>query len=151
MVIGYLTTFILVATASAYAIVQLYRLNDITKSLHKTDNLIINYEEKLTDALLSQIRNERKFIITKDNALYNQFRLFARDFEKYLREARSIAESLQVINLLIHVNEQHQLYQKLFNEEIKDLKSGRKYAQNRYRQEKEKKGPRYRCPSPLDA
>jgi len=138
LVIGYLTTFILVAAASAYAIVQLYRLTDITRSLQKTDNLIIDYEEKLTDALLSQIRYERKFIITKDNALYDQFRLFVRDFEKFLREARSIAESPQVLNLLIQVNEQHQLYQNLFNDEIKQLKSGQNYTRDRYRQEKEK-------------
>lgn len=138
LVIGYLTTFILVAAASVYAIVQLYRLTDITRSLQKTDNLIIDYEEKLTDALLSQIRYERKFIITKDNALYDQFRLFVRDFEKYLREARSIAESPQVLNLLIQVNEQHQLYQNLFNDEIKQLKSGQNYTRDRYRQEKEK-------------
>ncbi|MCZ6907897.1 MAG: HAMP domain-containing sensor histidine kinase [Deltaproteobacteria bacterium] len=138
LVIGYLTTFILVAAASAYAIVQLYRLTDITRSLQKTDNLIIDYEEKLTDALLSQIRYERKFIITKDNALYDQFRLFVRDFEKFLREARSIAESPQVLNLLIQVNEQHQLYQNLFNDEIKQLKSGQNYTRDRYRQKKEK-------------
>jgi two-component system sensor histidine kinase GlrK len=138
LVIGYLTIFIFAAAASVYAIVQLYRLNDITKSVHNADNLIIDYGEKLTDALLSQIRYERKFIITKDYALYDQFRLFKKDFDQYLLEARSIAESTEVMHLLIQVNTQHQLYQKLFNEEIKHLKSGQKYAQNRYRQQKER-------------
>ncbi|MFQ5850101.1 MAG: ATP-binding protein [Candidatus Binatia bacterium] len=138
LVIGYLAIFTLVTIASVYAIVQLYRLNDLTRSALKIDNRIIGYGERLTDALLSQIRYERKFIITRDHTLHEQFRLFEKDFEQYLDEAQSIAESSRVKHLLNQVNVQHRLYQSLFNEEIGYLKSGRTYAQNRYRQEKEK-------------
>ncbi len=138
LVVGYLAIFILVTAANVYAIAQLYRLNSITRSVLRIDNRIIDYGEMLTDALLTQIRYERKWVITRDDTLYDQFFLSKKDFTRSLREAQSAAESSKVQRLLDHVSAQHQLYQVLFNEEVKHLKSGRIYAQRRYQEEKEK-------------
>jgi two-component system sensor histidine kinase GlrK len=78
LITGYLAIFILVIGVSVYAIVQLRRFHEVTRSVLDTDNRIINYEKKLSDALLSQVRYEKKFIITQDDALYDQFLLFKR-------------------------------------------------------------------------
>ncbi len=137
LILGYFAIFILVVAVGAYAIVQLRRFNDVTRSVLQIDNRIIDYEKKLTDALLSQIRYERKFIITQDNALYDQFLLFKRDFDGYLEEAISIAES-QSSGLLRIAKEYHQRYQSLFDEEVQYLKRGEKYPQAQYKQEKER-------------
>lgn len=138
LAVGYLAIFILVTAANVYSIAQLYRINNITRSVLRIDNRIIDYGEMLTDALLTQIRYERKWVITRDDTLYDQFFLSKKDFTRSLREAQSAAESSKVQRLLDHVSAQHQLYQVLFKEEVKHLKSGRIYAQRRYQKEKEK-------------
>lgn len=138
LAVGYLAIFILVTAANVYSIAQLYRINNITRSVLKIDNRIIDYGEMLTDALLTQIRYERKWVITRDDTLYDQFFLSKKDFTRSLREAQSAAESSKVQRLLDHVSAQHQLYHVLFKEEVKHLKSGRNYAQRRYQKEKEK-------------
>lgn len=137
LAVGYLALLILVIAVSVYAIIQLRQFNNVTHSILRIDNRIIDYEKKMADALLSQIRYERKFIITKDDALYNQFLLFKSDFDQYLEEALSIADS-QAESLLRRAKESYQRYQELFDEEVKYLKASRSYPQGRYREEKER-------------
>jgi two-component system sensor histidine kinase GlrK len=128
---------ILVIAVSVYAIIQLRQFNNVTHSILKIDNRIIDYEKKMADALLSQIRYERKFIITKDDALYDQFLRFKGDFDRYFKEASAIADS-QAEVLLRRVQEHYQRYQELLNDEARYLKAGRSYPQGRYREEKER-------------
>ena len=52
----------------------------------------LDYEKKLADSFLSQVRYERKFVIAKDQALYREFLKFKGDFERYLSEASGIAD-----------------------------------------------------------
>ena len=40
-----------------------------------------DYEKKLTDSLLVQVRYERKYIITKDKELHNQFMLSEKEVQ----------------------------------------------------------------------
>jgi two-component system sensor histidine kinase GlrK len=137
VVIGYLTIFILVLGASVYAIDQLRRLNAITRSVLETDNRILDYEAKLADTLLEEIRYERKFLITHDDTLYDQFLLFKNDFEQYLEEANFIADS-RVTPLLKMVKEYHQSYQDLFNKEIQYVRADQGYPEAQYKQDKAK-------------
>jgi two-component system sensor histidine kinase GlrK len=98
---------------------------------------MMDYEKKLTDTFLSQIRYERKFVITKDDALYDQFLLFKSDFDQYFEEALAIADS-QAQVLLGGAKESYQRYQEMFDEEVKYLKAARSYPQARYQKEKER-------------
>jgi len=135
VVFGYLAIFVLVLVSSFYAIGQLQRFNTITRSVLETDNRILDYEQKLADTLLEEIRYERKFIITQDNTFYDQFLLFKGDFERYLEEANVVADR-RVGPLLAKIREYHQRYQELFNEEVQYLKTRQKYAEDQYGQEK---------------
>src|SRR5262245_38136366 len=137
VVIGYLAIFILVLGASVYAIDQLRRLNAITRSVLETDNRILDYEAKLADTLLEEIRYERKFIITHDETLYDQFLLFKDDFEQYLQEANFIADS-RVTPLLKTVKEHHQTYQDLFSKEVQYVRADQGYPEAQYKQDKAK-------------
>jgi two-component system, NtrC family, sensor histidine kinase GlrK len=137
VVIGYLAIFILVLGASVYAIDQLRRLNAITRSVLETDNRILDYEAKLADTLLEEIRYERKFLITHDETLYDQFLLFKNDFEQYLEEANFIADS-RVTPLLKMVKEYHQSYQDVFNKEIQYVRADQSYPEAQYKQDKAK-------------
>ena len=81
LILGYLPVFGLVMAVSLYALRELQRFDDITQSILDRDNRILDYEKKLADSFLSQVRYERKFVITKDQALFREFLKFKGDFE----------------------------------------------------------------------
>jgi two-component system sensor histidine kinase GlrK len=141
LILGYLAIFILVMAVSIYALVQLSRFNNITRSVLENDNRILDYEKKLADTLLSQSRYERKFFITKDVALYDQFLLFKGDFDQLFEEAMSFADS-QGREILKNVEGHYQRYQDLVNEEVKLLRPDESYPQEWYKNEKEKASDR---------
>jgi two-component system sensor histidine kinase GlrK len=135
LILGYLPVVGLVVAVSLYALRELQRFDDITQSILDRDNRILDYEKKLADSFLSQVRYERKFVITKDQALFREFLKFKGDFERYLSEASEIADS-NVAELLSLVKQDYQRYQQLFDKEIVPIKSNREYPQGWYAREK---------------
>lgn len=135
--LGYLGIFILIIAVSVYAVIELRRFNSITRSVLDSDNRVLDYQQKLKDSLLSEIRYERRFIITRDDALYDQFLLFKSDFDLYLEEAMALADA-RASGFLIQVKDHHQRYQDLVDQEVKYMRAGRSYPYDRYRQGKEK-------------
>ena len=138
LVIGYLVIFVLVIGMSVYAVIRIGQFNDITQSVLRTNNRIVEYSGKLTDAVLSQVRYERKFVITKDRAFHNQFLQLKSDFEQYLDEAMTITDSPRLRSFLTSARESYQTYLSLFEDELEHLGSGRPYAVQWYKDEKEK-------------
>jgi two-component system sensor histidine kinase GlrK len=137
LVIGYLAIFVLAMAVSIYAIAQLRQLENITHSILKVDNRLIDYEQKLSDILLSMMRYEKKFVILKDKGLYKQFLLAQGDFDRHLKEIMTIAGTDQALNLLIRVEQHYERYKSLFEEEVKYLLSGKTYDSDSYKREKE--------------
>jgi two-component system sensor histidine kinase GlrK len=137
LVIGYLAVFVLLMAVSFYAIFQMRHLNEVTRSVLESDQRLGEIEKKLADSLLSQVRYEKKFIITKDKALYGQYALFKKDFELALEEADSIA-SARAKAMLGNVKENYRRYQDLVQSEIRSLNARRDYPSPRTEREKEK-------------
>src|SRR5918996_4206399 len=92
LVLGYLVVFALVMAVSIYVIGELRRFEDVTRSILDRDTRVLDYQKKLADSFLSQIRYERKFTIAKDQTLYRQFLKFKGDFEHDLEEALAVAD-----------------------------------------------------------
>lgn len=138
LIIAYLAVFISVTGVNVYNILQLRQLTNVPYHILDIDTRIADYEKKLTDSILSQVRYERKYIIIKDDSLYDQFLLAERDFSQYLDEVMSIADASNKRDLLIKIKDYHGMYRTLFNEEIAFLKANKRYSQNWYKQEKEK-------------
>jgi len=131
LILGYLAVFALVIAVSFYALRELQRFDDITQSILDTDNRILDYEKKLADSFLSQVRYERKFVIAKDQALYREFRKFKGDFERYLNEVLMIADP-KVLALLNQIKEDYERYQDLFAKETAHIKAHQEYPQSWY-------------------
>jgi two-component system sensor histidine kinase GlrK len=138
LVFGYLFILVLVLALSGYLVYRIGQFNEVTRSVLMTNNRMVDYSGKLTDAILSQVRNERKFIISKDKAFYSQFLHFKNDFERYLGEAMLISEPSEVKQFLVTVKTSYQHYQSLLGEELRYLETGKSYPQGWFRQEKEK-------------
>ena len=138
LIFGYLFIFVFVLVLSGYLVFRIGQFNEVTRSVLRTNNRMVDYSGKLTDAMLSQVRNERKFIISKDKAFYNQFLHFKNDFERYLEEALLISEASQVEHFLAKVKTSYQHYQSLLGEELRYLEASKSYPQGWFRQEKER-------------
>ncbi|HXV82000.1 MAG TPA: ATP-binding protein [Candidatus Binatia bacterium] len=135
LILGYLAVFALVIAVGIYALRELERFDDITQSILERDNRILEYEKKLSDSFLSQVRYERKFVIAKDQALYREFLKFKGDFENYLNEASEIGDS-NLETLFEQVKEDYQRYRDLFDKETVQIRANREYPQGWYNREK---------------
>jgi two-component system, NtrC family, sensor histidine kinase GlrK len=135
LILGYLAVFALVIAVSLYALRELQRFDDITQSILDRDNRILDYEKKLADSFLSQVRYERKFIIAKDQALYREFLKFKGDFERYLDEAIGVADP-KLAALLNQIKQDYDRYHELFDKETVQITAHREYPQGWYNREK---------------
>jgi len=135
---GHLIIITLVIGMSTYAIVQIGRINDVTQSVLTVNNRMNDYVEKLSDVIFSQVRYEKKFIISKDEVFYDQFLQLRSDFDRYLGEMMLIADSPQTRSLLNTIKGSYETYQTLFQEELKFLKAGRTNSHNGLNREKER-------------
>lgn len=138
LMMGYLTIFILVMIVSVYAILKLHQLNTGTRHILRIDNRILDYEEKLTDSILSQLRYEKKYIITKDIVLYDHFLLAKEDFNKFLSEVLSIADTSEKRQSLSRVKAYDERFQSLIEKEIEHVRGNQTYPKRWYEQEMKK-------------
>jgi two-component system sensor histidine kinase GlrK len=136
LIVGYLLILILTISASVFAIFILRQFDSVTRSIREVDDRVLEYEKKLSDTLLSQIQYERKFLIGKDEVLYNRFLLFNNDFRQYLEEILPLANSERAALLLNEVKDSHERYQELFNQEVQKIKSQAKYDSETYKEQK---------------
>jgi len=138
LIIGYMAVFLPVMAVSVYTIFQLRQFNNINRSITDIDNQIIEYGNKLSDSFLSQVQHERKYIIIKDDALYDQFLIAEKDFIQYFEKLASLADTRRNKDLLIEIRDYYSRYISLFNEEIEFVRANKSYSQDWYKQEKEK-------------
>ena len=138
LVSGYLLIALLLLAMSGYAVFELGQIERLTYSILQTDNRIIELEKKMTDSMLSQMRYEQKFVITKDRELYQQFLLARDDFQKYAREAMITSGGSNPQDLVDTLIAKQKAYETLFEEEVKLLQLNLPYDLQKYKKEKEK-------------
>jgi two-component system sensor histidine kinase GlrK len=136
--IGYFAIFSLVILVSVYAILRLHQLNTGTRHILNIDNRILDLEEKLADSTLSQLRYEKKYVLTKDILLYDQFLSAKGDFGKFLSELLLIVDTPEKKDSLIKIRAHYQRFQSLIDKEIEYVRGNRSYSKRGYEQEMEK-------------
>jgi two-component system, NtrC family, sensor histidine kinase GlrK len=137
LVLGYLAIFVFLAATCLYTIFSMGEFTEVTHSL-LNNNLTIDSIGKLTETLLSQVRHEKKFIITKDLAFYGQFIRLSYDFEHSADEVLRTTDSIQIRRSLVLAQDSYKKYQALFEEEVGNLKNGRRYLPEWYTTEKDR-------------
>jgi two-component system sensor histidine kinase GlrK len=136
--IGYFAIFSLVILVSVYAILRLHQLNTGTRHILNIDNRILDLEEKLADSTLSQLRYEKKYVLTKDILLYDQFLSAKGDFSKFLSELLLIVDTPEKKDSLSKIRAHYQRFQSLIDKEIEYVRGNRTYSKRGYEQEMEK-------------
>jgi two-component system sensor histidine kinase GlrK len=135
--IGYFTIFVLVMSVSVYSILKLHQLNKGTRHILRIDNRILGYDEKLTDSILSQLRYAKKYLITKDIVLYNQFLSGKENFNKILSEVASIVDTSEKKDSLIKIKAYYRRYESLVEKEIELIRTNQPYSKRWYEKELE--------------
>ncbi len=138
LILGYLWIVLLVLAVSIYMIFRLVQFESITHSILEVDHRMEDLEKKLTDSLLSQMRYEKKYMVTRDAALYGQFLVARNEFNGYLEEVLKLPDASSSEDLLNKLKAHHQTYQKLIEEEAGYVWINRPYSSSRYREEKDK-------------
>ena len=136
LTVGYLAIFLIVALASAYAVLQLRDFRDLTESILKVDTRLLDHEKTLADLLLAQSRAEQKFSITRDEAWYLQFVRLKSDFETSLQSAFNLKDQAAepVLRQVAHA---YRRYDDLVADEARLVRAKRAYPQTQYKQEKD--------------
>ena len=135
---GYMAVLLLLGASNVYAVWTLIRFDTFILTSHSQDVRLLDVQQKLVDALLSQQRYEQKYVITGDPALRRQFLAAKEDFARSLAELRLASASPAVKEAAGKIGRQHQRYQLVVQEEAKALQAQRSYDKNGYRIRKDR-------------
>lgn len=135
---GYFLIFVLTIAISVFVVREFQYMEKATSSILITNEKMLNYQKKMIDALLSQVRYEKKFLILKDETLYKYFITAKNDFERYYNDILLLSDSPYMKNMLHIIEQSYKYYHRVFDREIKFLRDGRDYPVNLYLQEKER-------------
>lgn len=137
LVIGHMVILIMVMAVSISMLVELGRFNETARSILNIDNQLLENEKKMSDALLSQITHEKKYLIIKDDALYDQFLVSRGYFLEALNSSISIADDDQKKKTLTQISSSFKHYQSLFDEEVELVRGDMKYPAEEHAKQKE--------------
>jgi len=138
LTVGFLALLVVTTSVSVYTIIQLNEFNKASTHMLDMGERMTGYKERLSNALLSQVLYEKKYIISTDDTLYSHFLAAGEDFARHLDEAISIADTPVSKEMLANIKNQHIRYRALFEEEAKRLRSHTTYRSGWYKAEKEK-------------
>ncbi|MBE0460274.1 MAG: HAMP domain-containing protein [Candidatus Aminicenantes bacterium] len=135
MIIGYLIVVLLVVVINSYSMLKLSQLNKNTNSILTIDQPSIDNEKKMIDSLLSQVRNEQKYLITQDMTFYKLFQSHSSDFTEHLNQLSILLDTPEENRLKDRIKDLHYRYCLLVTKEINSLKNN---EASRHQYEKEK-------------
>jgi len=85
--------FVLVMGINIYTLTQLHQLTNLTDSVLKSDERLLEHENQLRESFLSQLRYEKRYEITRDPAFQRQFLSFKREFLALLDDAAVLTDT----------------------------------------------------------
>jgi two-component system, NtrC family, sensor histidine kinase GlrK len=135
---GFFAILLIMGAVNVYTALKLHRLSRETAKIVDVDARILDLRKKLADSILSQLGYEKKFIITRDKMFREQFLSSRSDFDGYLIEAISLADTLPKRDFLNRIKVHYDQYQSLVGEEVEHLGRNRSYANAKFRHEREK-------------
>jgi two-component system sensor histidine kinase GlrK len=118
LIAGYLIILLGSSLISGFVIFELRDYSVETNEILVQENRIQEYTRKLTDALLSQSRYEKKYSILKDPTIYDQYLQAQEDFRQQLAEVRAIPGGEQERGLLSRIAQGQQVYSTLIEEAL---------------------------------
>lgn len=99
---------------------------------------LLDYVEKLTHSILSQLRYQKKYILTRDPLLYDQFLSAKGDFNKFFSEALATADTQEKKEAFGRMKTHRERFESFAVKEIEYLRENQSYPKRRIEREIEK-------------
>lgn len=138
LLISYLIFFSMLVGVSLYFIGHISQFNRMIHSIILNDTAVLELSSQLSDILLSETRNERKYFVLKDEQLYLNYLQAKADFTTLLDNAMAKAPSQQIKHILYAVSIQHHNFNRLVEVEREQVRLARQYSSDWYADEKKK-------------
>ncbi|MDQ7786424.1 MAG: ATP-binding protein [Thermodesulfovibrionales bacterium] len=138
LVTGYVIIFMLIVCVGIYINMQFSELKNVIGSLITVNNRISSYNKRIMDILLTIVTYEKKFIILKDESIFEQLMIAKGDFEQSLETLATSVDDKQLQLILDEIRGAYGQYEELLDKEVRMLKTGKSYRQHWYAMEKEK-------------
>ena len=90
--LGFIPLVVLLVLISAFALINLGRLNSISDSILKTDVVVITESEKMIDALLAQELYMRRYLILQSKELLKIFWERDKQFNNRVARIKAVPE-----------------------------------------------------------
>lgn len=134
--IGYLSAFLLLVLSNFYAVWKLHQLGTMTLPSLNANIRIMDLQNSMVDSVLSQLSYQQKYLLMRDDGLYNQFLEANADFHTLLTRLRPVAESGAKGDSVVRIESLAVQYETLVNSELRLVKNHRIYDTKRYEAEK---------------
>lgn len=118
MCFGYIIIALFMMVMSFYLIYRMNHLNKVTDSIMKVDIPAIENGEKLVGSFLEQVRNEKKFIITNDDAFLVLFEKKKREFCERLTSLEDSLSSRGKNAFIKKIQDLHNKYLAMVSKDI---------------------------------
>jgi two-component system, NtrC family, sensor histidine kinase GlrK len=138
LIISYAMLFTLLGGISVYFIHHLDQFNKVIRSIILQDTLVLEYSTRLSDALLSEFRNDRKFVILKDEEHFENSREAAYEFNLTLNDVITRTKSTEIRQFFTAIDAEHQTFTQLVQREQELLKGDQSYSPESFAEEKNK-------------
>lgn len=135
LVLGLLVIVLVVAGVNLYALTQLRQLTALNSALVSHHYPAIESSEQLLGSLSGQLRNEKKYLIVRDAALFRAFEQEAEDFQRRLALLAEQETSEEGRRLLERVGQEQREYRTL----VRDAAGGNAVRDTRTRGDYERR------------
>jgi two-component system, NtrC family, sensor histidine kinase GlrK len=135
--LGYLVILLLVASLGMYSAIKLRQVNQITRYINSIDSETIRRSTSLRDAVLSQRKFEKKYIVSRDEDYHRQFLETGQYIKKDLAQLDSLMDSPRKKRLFGNIKQCYDQYLSAVEEETHLIADNYVYSQDSYEKNKD--------------
>jgi len=127
LTIGYLTLFVVIGSIAIYAIFKLHQINKVTRTTLRINTPILDQKANLIDAILSQLRFKKKYLLTRDPRFFQQYLSAQEDFDKNLSLVSTFADTDEKRSTLNRMTAHYQQFRTLVDKEVQYVRQHQSY------------------------
>ncbi len=138
LTIGYLALFVVIGSIAVYAIFKLHQINKVTRTTLRINTPILDQKANLVDAILSQLRFKKKYILTRDPLFFQQYLSAREDFDKLFSLISTATDTEEKQKSLNRMAAYYQQFRTLVDKEVHYTRQHQAYPVRQFEMEIER-------------
>jgi two-component system sensor histidine kinase GlrK len=130
--IVYLALFIVIGGIAVYAIFKLHQINKVTRTTLRINSPILDQKANLVDAILSQLRFKKKYLLTRDPLFFQQYQSAQENFDRFLSLVFTAADTDEKRASLNRMASHYQQFRTLVEKEMGYVRQRQTYSVRQY-------------------